>query len=114
MQLGAVMYALIRKSDNTLQEFVHSTEGYDLALFDVVSGVEDPLRLEWNGAALVEAPPPVQDTARDAMQADQLWSSLQTATPQQVEQWLAANVTDLASARRVLKFLLLAIQQLRL
>lgn len=37
----------------------------------------------------------------------------ENATPAQIEAWLTSNVTDLASARRVLKLLILALRALK-
>lgn len=54
----------------------------------------------------------VKPAEQTALEADPRWQALQGATPQQIEDWLTANVTSLASARQVLKILLLAVRQL--
>jgi hypothetical protein len=54
----------------------------------------------------------VKQESESALDADPRWVALQNATPQQVEAWLTANVTTIASARQVLKILLLAVRKL--
>jgi hypothetical protein len=108
-----LMYALILKADSTLDSFVNSTDGYDLELYDVYELPEgDPGQWAWNGTAIVQRAPTASEETNAALEADPRWQAMKSASPQQVENWLAANVTDLASARRVLKILVLAVQRL--
>lgn len=90
---------------------VASTAGYDLTGLTLVDPVPEPLAdYVWDSAqqAFVPRPPsPGED-----FEADTLWPALRTATPAQIEAWLASNVTNLAEARRVLKLILLALRAL--
>lgn len=104
---------LIRKSDSAWVAAVVSTDGYDLALYDAFElPPGDPSQLKWDGSAFVARDPTPREQAEVAIEADPYWRIMRTATPAQVETWLTANVTDLASARRVIKILILATQLL--
>lgn len=107
------MYGLIRKSDGVLECVVHATDGHDLTPYDVHElPAGDPMQYRWNGSAfVVRDPTPAEETA-GALTADPRWAALKAASPAQIDTWLTANVTDVASARRVLKVLLLAVQAL--
>lgn len=106
------MHALIDKATNTMVAVVDSTDGYDLSVFNVVPVTGDPAAWTWNGSQLVPRPPtPAEETAT-ALTDDPRWAALKAATPAQIEAWLASNVSDLNSARRVLKVLVLAVQLL--
>ena len=107
------MLALIRKADSTLAAFVESTAGYDLALYDAVAmPAGDPRDFTWDGAAIVPRQPSAYEETQAGLDADPRWQAMKTATPAQVDTWLTDNVVDLASARRVLKLLILAVQLL--
>ena len=108
------MLALISKATRDCVSVVHSTGGYDLALFDVVPAPDNPLAYEWSisGQQFVLRPPSDGEATRAELESDPRWAALKTASGAQVDAWLAANVTDLASARRVLKLLILAVQLL--
>ncbi len=54
----------------------------------------------------------VGDAIDTAFAADPRWQALQAATPAQIDNWLAANVTTLAQARQVLRMLVLAVRRL--
>jgi hypothetical protein len=108
-----LMFALILKADSTLDSIVDSTDGYDLELYDVYELPEgDPGQWAWNGTAIVQRPPTASEETAAALEADPRWQAMKSKTPQEVETWLTSNVTDLASARRVLKILILAVQRL--
>jgi hypothetical protein len=107
------MYGLIRRADSVLVAFVETPDGYDLAEFDAIAVAGDPARLSWNGAQFTQRNLTAAEQSRVEIEADQLWAQLDTATPQAIQSWLTANVTDLASARRVLRFILLALKLLR-
>jgi hypothetical protein len=47
------MKALIRKVDNQLEQFVESTDGYDLSLYSVVDATGDIQKLAWDGTSLI-------------------------------------------------------------
>lgn len=47
-----------------------------------------------------------------ACEADARWMAIKNATPAQIETWITNNVTDLASARTLLKTLVLAVRAL--
>jgi hypothetical protein len=87
-------------------------------LANVAAAGEDPAQYEERDAtpaeyaALLEAakPPPTQDEldAAEARQYAKL-AALRAMTPAQVDAWVDANVTDLASARDALKTLAIAV-----
>lgn len=106
------MYGLIRKADSTLDCIVDSTDGYDLTEFNVVEIPGDPMDLRWDGAQFVQRDPTPAEESDAALEADVRWQQLKGASPQQIETYLTQQVTDLASARRVLKILVLAVQRL--
>lgn len=107
------MFALIRRSDNTLDSFVESTEGYDLEAFDAVEFEGSHEEMTWSGSAVVVRPRTTDEQARAATRGHALWERLESATPEQIESWLGANVSNLAEARQVLKFILLALKSMR-
>lgn len=107
------MYALIDKASNTLAGITVEPSAYDLALYDVVPIPDNnPDGWIWNGTTLVARPARAIELTGAALDADPRWAALKSASPAQIDTWLDANVTDLASARRVLKILCLAIQLL--
>ena len=107
------MIGLIRKSDGAHVANVESADGYDLALYDAVAlPPGNPTQWAWSGSAFVTRDPTPQEATEAALTDDPRWQAMKTATPAQVDTWLTANVVDLASARRVLKLLILAVQLL--
>ena len=104
------MYALIHRATNTLQAFVETPAGYDPAEFDALPFDGDPLSVIWDGATFIARPPTPAEETEIALGDDARWQAMRSASPAQVESWLTSNVTDLTSARRVLKLLILAIQ----
>jgi hypothetical protein len=52
------------------------------------------------------------DAIQVALAADPRWQAMQAATPAQIDNWLAANVTTVAQARQVLRMLILAVRRL--
>ena len=92
---------------------VYDTAGYDLTGLTVIDNVpEPPHEFVWNNTTMTFDPRPptaAEETAK-SLTADPRWQAIKTATPDQIDAWLTANVTDLASARRVLKILVLAVQ----
>jgi len=55
---------------------------------------------------------PVTNPIEDARDADTKWQALETATPAQIDTWITNNITDLASARNLLKTIVLALRYL--
>lgn len=107
------MFGLIRTADNTLDSKVGSTDGYDLSLYDVKElPPGDPAQWAWDGTQFVPRPPTPAEETEAALEADPRWLAMRNASPAQIEARLASDVTDLASARRVLKILVLAVQRL--
>ena len=107
------MIGLIRKADGVFVCGVDSTDGYDLSLYDAVAmPAGDPTRWAWDGVQFAPRPPTPAEETEAALDADPRWQAMRTAKPAQVDAWLSSNVTDLASARRVLKVLMLAVQRL--
>lgn len=107
------MIALIRKSDGAWVAAVASTDGYDLTLYDAVElPPGDPTQWAWNGAAFVTRDPTPAEATEAALADDPRWQAMRNASPAQVEAFLTGNVTDLPSARRVLKLLIIAVQLL--
>lgn len=109
------MKALIN-ADGTLAGIVHSLDGVDVRGLTVVESVpEPPHEFVWNVAtqAFVPRPPTRIEASRADLRADAFWTQLQDATAAQLDTWLANNVTDMASARRVLKFVLLSVRAIR-
>jgi len=109
------MITLIDKITREAVGLVESTQGHDMSALEI--GPEIPGRPDewvWDvpSESWVPRPPAVRERAGSALAADTRWQALQQATPEQVETWLASNVTDLASARRVLKILVMAVQRL--
>ena len=107
------MLALIRKSDRQLEAIVHSLDGYEPELYDVLEVEGDPTMVTWNGTALVPRPKTAEEEVAQALADDPLARALLAATPAQIDAWLAANVTSLADARKVLKLALLGLRMLR-
>jgi hypothetical protein len=94
---------------------VDDTDGYDIeSEWRVVSTDEQPTGKRWHRAtqSWVERSKSPGEETRDALEADPRWRDLRAATPAQIEAWLAANTTNLAQARQVLKLLVLAVQLL--
>jgi hypothetical protein len=109
---GHNMKALINKSSRKLVALVESTEGYDLDLYDVIDAPPgDPQDVRWDGVQFVPRPPSPVEQIDAALGASQ-WVTLRSATPEQVDAWLNSNVTSVASARQVLRFLVLAVKRL--
>lgn len=106
------MYALIDKASNTLAAYTSDPSGYDLSLYNVVAAPAGNLRdWVWDGTQFVTRPPTAAEVTANAMEGDARWQALRTATPAQITAWLNVNVTDLASAREVLRILVLALQR---
>lgn len=106
------MYALIDKASNTVAAFTTDPSGYDLSLYDVVVvPAGTPHDWVWDGTQFVTRPPTAAEVTANAMEGDARWQALRTATPAQITAWLNVNVTDLASAREVLRILVLALQR---
>lgn len=100
-------------STGALVTIVYDAQGYEVEGGSVVDNVPlPPDDFAWNVAtqSFEPRPPTAAEETAAALSADPRWQALKTATPAQVESWLAANVTDMASARRVLKILVLAVQ----
>lgn len=109
------MFGIVDKVTRQCVALVEDPAGYDPALYDTVAGpVGDPTQWRWDVAteSWVNAPPSPSGETAAALEADPRWQAIKTATPDQVETWLTNNVTNLASARRVLKILVLAVQKL--
>lgn len=108
------MIAIIDASGQ-LREIVYSAAGLDLAGCTIVDPVPEPTyqyRWDVSAQAFVLRPPTAAENAQIELHADLLWSTLRNASAQQIDAWLAANVTNLAGALRVLKLLLLALRAL--
>lgn len=93
-----------------------SLDGYDLTGRTTIENVPEPAHeYVWNQSLQQFEPrPPTQiELCAADLRADQMWDQLSNATPQQIDTWLTNNVTNLASARTVLRFLLLAVRALR-
>lgn len=106
------MIGLIEIASGDLVAIVDSTAGYDMTRYTTVTVTGDPTAWRWDKATqqLVPRPLSAGEVTQADLEADPRWQAMRTATPAQVETWLAANVTDLASARRVLKLLVMAVQ----
>lgn len=110
-----MIYAIIDKITREAEAFVYETAGYDSTLYDFVELPDDnPDTWFWDVATETFVPRPPSDAEEtfNQLAADPRWAALRNATPAQVENWLENNVTDLASARIVLKFMLLALKVL--
>lgn len=112
------MYALEHNASKDVI-VVATTDGYDLTEWTVLaSDAADPAlnNTVWDKGTRqwVARTRSRDELARDALRAEALWTALDTATPAQIDAWLTTNVTDLASARRVLKMLLLAVRFLKI
>ena len=106
------MKALIDEATNELRGIVASTAGIDLTGLRVVEPVpRPPHEYVWNAVTSQFDPRP--PNAAEDLKGDPFWTALRDATPQQIENWLGNNVTNLAEARRVLKLILLALRALR-
>ena len=107
------MIGLVDKTTRQCVALVSDPIAYDLAQYDQVPGpAGDPTSWRWDVTTetwVVRPPTPAEGTAAD-LDTDPRWQALREASPAQVEAWLSANVTDLASARRVLKILALGLQ----
>jgi hypothetical protein len=77
----------------------------------MAGGVPDPMLPVVLDVAYVDpnSPAEIESAARkqirNALRVDAAVQALRTRTPAQVDSWIDANVTDLASAREVLKIL---------
>lgn len=110
-----MMFAVIEIATGEAAAFVYETEGYDAEIFQFVPLPDDnPDAWQWDVAtqSLIARPEGVADATFNSLAADPRWAALKGATPAQVETWLDTNVTDLASARTVFKFMLLALKVL--
>jgi len=102
-------------SNGQLVAIVASIAGVDMTGLRIVDPVPEPIiDYVWDTGSqvFVTRPPTAHEQTQADLDADPRWQSMRTATPAQVDNWLTANVTDLASARRVLKLLILAVQLL--
>ena len=109
------MFAVINRATGQADAFVYSIEGYDPALWTFEPLPDDnPDSWLWDTASqsFVVRPESTSESTFNALASDPRWAALKSSTPAQVDAWLAANVTDLASARTVLKFMLLALKVL--
>lgn len=108
---------MILLEHNTTGEgvLVESTEGYDLAEWRVVatnvSGFEGK-RWDRTSQAFVQRTLSESEETELALVEDPRWQLLKSATPAQIDAFLTSNVTNLAQARQVLRFLILAVQKL--
>lgn len=109
------MIGLVEIATGELVAIVDSTVGYDMALYTTINVAGDPAEVRWDRATqqLVPRPLTAREVAHAELIADARWQAIQAATPAQIEAWLTSNVTDLASARRVLKLLILALRALK-
>lgn len=108
------MIGLISIATGELVAIVASTSGYDMTLYTTVEVTGDPTQWRWDAQAKRLVPrsaTPSEQTAAE-LESNPRWQAMKTATPAQVEAWLNNNVTDLASARRVLTLLVMAVQLL--
>lgn len=106
------MLTLIDKVSRQVVAVVASTDGYDLALYDTAAPPPNTLEWRWDVASeswQPRPPTPLEETEAD-LAASPRFQALKEATPAEVDAWLDANVTDLASARRCLAVLVKAIQ----
>jgi len=108
------MITLIDKTTREAVAVVFSTNGYDMSLYDIAGPPPENTGWIWDvpTETWIVRPPNEREQTALALDADTRWQAMKTASPQQVETWLSNNVTDLASARAVLKILVLAIQNL--
>lgn len=86
---------------------VDSTDGHDLTGVTVIDAPENPEEWRYVGGAWVARPKSLPEQDDEALSADARWAAIISATPAQIDNWLDANVTDLASVRRVLRVLIL-------
>lgn len=85
-------------------------EGGAVAIFgDEPKRITVQLAGQYRGPALEIT---VGDAIDTAFAADPRWQAIQSATPQQIDNWLTANVTNVAQARQVLRVLILAVRRL--
>ena len=109
------MYAIVDRVSRECLCFSYSTDGYDPADYDFRElPTADFMAWAWDVATDDFIPRPLtpREVTDAALEADSRWQAIKTATPDDIEAWLSANVTDLASARRVLKILVMAVQKL--
>lgn len=98
-------------ADGECIAIVFDTAGHDLTGCTVLDEVPEPVHEHaWSQASQAFVPRP--PNAQEELTADAHWSALKTATPSQIEAWLANNVNTLSEARRVLKLILLALRAL--
>ena len=55
---------------------------------------------------------PLSNSLKDGRDADNKWQALMNATPSQIDNWMNSNITDLASARSLLRTLVYAVRYL--
>jgi hypothetical protein len=106
------MFALLNTATNQVDYIVNSTDGYDLTGYTVMDAPDNPGDFVWNGSQFVARPLTMPELDAADLDADTRWQAMLTATPAQIETWLGNNVTSLADARRVLKFLIVALRRL--
>ena len=87
--------------------FVQATGSYTFTPADL-----GEYTLELVGAHKGSVTVTVNSPIESARELDPRWAALKTATPAQIDNWLTANVTNLAQARDVLKTILLALRAL--
>jgi hypothetical protein len=88
-------------------QYVQATGSYTFTPADVGEYV-----LELVGAHRGSVTVTVQSAVDAARDLDPRWAAIKAATPAQIDAWLTANVTNIATARDVLKTLLLAVRSL--
>ena len=109
------MYAIVDKTSRECLCFSHSTNGYDPADYDFRAlPTGDPQAWAWDVATddFIPRPLTLREKTDAALATDSRWQTIKSATPSEIEAWLNANVTDLASARVVMKILVMAVQKL--
>jgi hypothetical protein len=88
-------------------QFIAATGSYTFTPADA-GDYEIELVGPYRGAVTVT----VQSAVEAARDLDPRWAAIKSATPAQIDAWLTANVTNIATARDVLKTLLLAVRVL--
>jgi hypothetical protein len=88
-------------------QFIAASGSYTFTPADVGEYV-----LELVGAHRGSVTVTVQSAIDSARDIDPRWAAIKAATPAQIDAWLTANVTNIATARDVLKTLLLAVRSL--
>jgi hypothetical protein len=88
-------------------QFIAASGSYTFTPADVGEYV-----LELVGAHRGSVTVTVQSAIDSARDIDPRWAAIKAATPAQIDAWLTANVTNIATARDVLKTLLLAVRSI--